>query len=102
MEITIYDLVIPAVMVIMLSIIRALVPSAKKLNYTPLLEDLSLIVSSVVTIPMTVIGYIAEIIKIIAQAVSTVVAGLLAIVIIIFDAVKQVTILMIDFVTLKS
>ena len=102
MEITIYDLIIPAVMVIMMSIIRALVPSAKKLNYTPLLEDLSLIVSSVVTIPMTVIGYIAEIIKIIAQATSTVAAGILAIVIIMFDAIKQITILLIDFVTLKS
>lgn len=102
MEITIYDLIIPAVMVIMLSIIRALVPSAKKLNYTPLLEDLSLIVSGLVSIPMSIIGYIAEIIKIIVQAISTVVAGILAIVIMIFDAVKQVTILMIDFVTLKS
>ena len=102
MEITIYDLIIPAVMVIMMSIVRALVPSAKKLNYTPLLEDLSLIVSGLVSIPMSIIGYIAEIIKIIAQAISTVVAGLLSIVILIFDAVKQVTILMIDFVTLKS
>ena len=102
MEITIYDLIIPAVMVIMMSIIRALVPSAKKLNYTPLLEDLSLIVSGLVSIPMSIIGYIAEIIKIIVQAISTVVAGILAIVIMIFDAVKQVTILMIDFVTLKS
>ena len=102
MEITIYDLIIPAVMVIMMSIVRALVPSAKKLNYTPLLEDLSLIVSGLVSIPMSIIGYIAEIIKIIVQAISTVVAGILAIVIMIFDAVKQVTILMIDFVTLKS
>lgn len=102
MEITIYDLIIPAVMVIMMFIVRALVPSAKKLNYTPLLEDLSLIVSGLVSIPMSIIGYIAEIIKIIVQAISTVVAGILAIVIMIFDAVKQVTILMIDFVTLKS
>ena len=102
MEITIYDMIIPAVMVIMMSIVRALVPSAKKLNYTPLLEDLSLIVSGLVSIPMSIIGYIAEIIKIIVQAISTVVAGILAIVIMIFDAVKQVTILMITFVTLKS
>lgn len=102
MDVTIYDLIMPAAMVAIWMIIRAMSPSVKKLNFKPLLDDLYIMASSIVSVPMVVLNHIATIFKTAVQAISVIVAGILAFIVLAFDVIIQITILIKDFITFKE
>ena len=72
-----------------------------RLDFTLLKENIYAILSSIITIPVTVIGYIMDILKTATQMVSVVVAGILAIIILLADSVKQVGTLIVRFITIE-
>ena len=102
MDITIYDLIMPSVMVAMWLIIRAMSPSVKKLNFKPLLEDLRMMVTGTVSCPVVVLGYIFSALKAVLQAIIAPVKWAISFIILAFDAVIQIAILIKDFITLKE
>ena len=102
MDITIYDLIMPSVMVAMWMIIRAMSPSVKKLNFKPLLGDLRMMVTGTVSCPVVVLGFLFSAFKAMLQAIIMPVKWAISFIILAFDAVIQIAILIKDFITLKE